>query len=228
MLTEAEYERQFRPDDWVPPKPDSSSSSKTIVVGVLGVLVILIVVMIMANELGIIGPASERHCLITQSPVPDDEGVSEEIVCVDGNGKELSRETRLPDSDARAIEFGSTDTGESTRVVDMTDFCRGAAAFAELRSGFQKELASATSMVALGGWYDDHDGLGLAGHGTMVGSFGRAGPNHRVVELSTYLGQVRGAARAGTVEQAQMLFAAAEEIYGDHVLEIENFANRNC
>jgi hypothetical protein len=62
----------------------------------------------------------------------------------------------------------------------------------------------------------------------MVGSFGRAGPNPRVVDLRGYLEEVRNAARSNTVAQAQMLFASAETTYGDHILEMRNFSHGNC
>ncbi len=225
---DADHERQFRYDDRETPKAEPSSSSRSIVIGVLGVILILVVTMAMARRLGIIGPGSERYCSITESPDEEGEGVIEEVVCVDGYGTELSRVVRRPGAGSSGIDFGVTGDGTSTRVVEMDDFCRGANAFLEFHRGFQAQVASATSMVELGRWYDEHDGFGIAGQRTMVGSFGRAGPNPRVVDLSEYLELVRESARSRTVEQAQMFFAAADQAYGDNALEVESFARRNC
>src|SRR5699024_9165432 len=86
-FTETDYERQFRPDDWVAPKPETSSTTRTIAVGVVGLIIVIMASMFAGRQLGIIGPGSERNCMISQSPVADGEGVEEEVVCVDGHGK---------------------------------------------------------------------------------------------------------------------------------------------
>lgn len=227
-LTESEYERRFRAEDWTPPPPERSSTSRSIVIGVVGLVFIIVVSMVAGRQLGIIGPGAERHCLITSSPAETGEGVVEEMVCVDGYGKETSHEVRRPNDDVEVIDFGATDEGDVTRVVELEDFCRGSAAFLEFREGFQAQVTTAASMVVVGHWYDENDGFGTAGQASMVGSFGRAGPNPRLVELAAYLVEVENAARAETVPQAQLLFAAAEQTYGEHVLDVRNFSHNNC
>ena len=227
-MTDSEYERRFHIEDWAPPKADGPSASRTVVIGVVGLVVIIVVSMVAGRELGIIGPGAERHCLITSSPAESGEGVTEEIVCVDGYGKETSREVRRVGNDSDVVDFGATAQGEVTRVVELDDFCRGSSAFLDFREGFQTEVSAAASMVEIGHWYDENDGFGSAGQSAMVGSFGRAGPNPRVRDLAAYLVEVENAARADSVPQAQLLFAAAEQTYGDRILDVRNFSHGNC
>jgi hypothetical protein len=154
--------------------------------------------------------------------------VIEELLCVDGYGDEVRREVRRPGADVRSVEFGETAEGTATRVVQLDEFCRGANDFMEFRAGLLEQVAAGPSMVEVGRWYDENDGFGIAGVENMVNSFGNAGPNPAVVQLSGYLEQVRQAARSAEVPQAQMALGAAETAHGDQIVAVRNFRNSNC
>src|SRR5690606_9785778 len=95
-LTASEYETEYRPSDWTPPPSDGSPITRSVVVGVVGLIVIVLASMFFGRKLGIIGPGAERHCVITMTPVEDGEGEVEELLCVDGYGKEVRREILTP------------------------------------------------------------------------------------------------------------------------------------
>lgn len=222
-----EYQPYFRDDDWKPPPP-RSTTTRTLVIGVLGVIVVLFATMAIGRELGIIGPGAERHCTLYESPDPDGEGIVEELICLDGYGNEVVREVRTPGADQRGLEFGSNAAGVSTRVVDLDRFCAGAEDFLDFRNGLTAQIADATSVGALGRWYEDNDGFGDGGVEAMIASFGNAGPNTSVVELRDYLDAVREAGRSPDLTQAEVYLAAAEVDHGEAATTVRNFANNNC
>ena len=218
----------YTPQIEAPKTGASSGRSRSVVVGVLGIILIVFAGVIVPRQLGLTGPKAERNCLLTVTPVTNGEGTTEELVCVDGNGKEVRREVRNVAPADGGLEFGRNADDEITRIVDLDEFCRGAKNFQEFHDGFVAALDTSTSMAELGAWYDSNDGFGSGGLGTMMGTFGNAGVNEDLVSLSAYLDEVEQAARSSSLDAARMIGVGAENTYGQKVVSVRNFRANNC
>ena len=201
---------------------------RTLLIGVVGVVALFFGAQVVGRQLDIIGPGAERHCTVTTKPFEGGEGMVEELVCVNGRGEEVSREVRTPDAELSGIEFGTSESGQTTRIIDLDEFCRGATNFEEFRTGITEQLASATSMGPVGTWYDEHDGYGEGGLGTMVETFGNAGPNPQLLELDQYLADVREAVRSNSLQAARMLVAASEQTHEAQLRALRTITLNQC
>lgn len=225
---EVDYSR-FR--DLPPPlpvNPADHAKRRSLIIGVVGIVALALGAQAVGRQLNIIGPGAERHCTLTTEPFEGGEGMVEELVCVDGYGKVVSREVRTPDAGVTGIEFGSTESGQVTRIIDLEEFCRGATNFEEFRTGLTDQLATATSMGPVGTWYDEHDGYGEGGLGTMLETFGNAGPNPQLNDLSQYLDDVRGAVRSNSLDAARMILAATEATHEAQLRALRTITLNQC
>ena len=209
------------------PKADHSLI-RSIGIGVVGLLIIVFAVRFVGESLDIIGPGSERHCTLTSKPAKGGEGIVEETVCLDGRGKEVSRETRTINDSDEGIEFGTLESGTSARIVNLEDFCQGATDFDEFRRGVSTKLEKATDMSSVGNWYDEHDGYGVGGLGTMLGSFGIAGPNPQLEDLHQYLADVDEAIKSNSLDAARLLFQATETTHEAQLRALWTITYNQC
>lgn len=224
---EIDYSRFREPPPLPVPEVDHTKS-RTLLVGVLGVLILLFGARFVGRQLDIIGPGAERHCTVTTKPIEGGEGTVEELVCLNGRGEEVSREIRTADQEATGIEFGTAESGEATRIIDLPEFCRGATNFEEFRDGLADQLATATTMGPVGTWYDEHDGYGRGGLGTMVETFGNAGPNPQLNDLEQYLDDVHEAVRSNSLQAARMLVAASEQTHEPQLRALRTITTNQC
>jgi hypothetical protein len=214
-----------------PPLPIATTDHtklRKLAIGVVGLLVIIFGARFVGEQLDIIGPGAERHCTLTTKPFEGGEGMIEELVCLDGRGKEVSREVRVPDSTSPGIEFGTAENGDTTRIIDLPEFCRGATNFEDFRSGLSDQLTKADSMAPVGNWYDENDGYGSGGLGTMLETFGNAGPNPQLTDLHQYLADVEEAVRSNSLEGARMLVAASEVTHEPQLRALRTITLNQC
>jgi hypothetical protein len=212
----------------LPVQPVDHGRRRSLLIGVVGLVALVLGAQAVGRQLGLIGPGAERHCTLTTKPFEDGEGMVEELVCVDGYGDVVSREVRTPEAGLTGIEFGTSVTGATTRIIDLPEFCRGATNFEEFRTGITDQLATATSMSPVGTWYDEHDGYGEGGLGTMLETFGNAGPNPQLNDLSQYLEDVRVAVRSNSLEGARMLLAATEATHEAQLRALRTITLNQC
>lgn len=225
---EIDYSRYRDAPPPLPVQPVDHAKRRSVIVGVLGLVVLVLGAQYAGRQLNIIGPGAERHCTLTEKPFEGGEGMVEELVCVDGYGKVVSREVRTPEAGVTGIEFGVTESGEVTRIVDLEEFCRGATNFEEFRTGITDQLATATTMGPVGTWYDEHDGYGEGGLGTMLETFGNAGPNPQLNDLSQYLDDVHAAVRSNSLDAARMLLAATEATHEAQLRALRTITLNQC
>lgn len=211
------------------PIPTADNSKlRTLAIGVVGLLVLIFGARFVGTKLNIIGPGAERHCILKTTPSEKGEGMVEELICKDGYGKVVTHEVKNPDSEEAGIEFGSTEDGVSTGIIDLDEFCRGANNFEDFRSGITDQIQSATSMGPVGTWYDEHDGQGSAGLGTMLTTFGNAGPNPQLNDLHQYLDDINEAVRSNSLPAAKMLLAATEQTHEAQLRALRTITNNQC
>ncbi|MBP7629769.1 MAG: hypothetical protein KA758_04915, partial [Acidimicrobiales bacterium] len=69
---------------------------------------------------------------------------------------------------------------------------------------------------------------GEGGLGTMVETFGNAGPNPQLLELDQYLADVREAVRSNSLQAARMLVAASEQTHEAQLRALRTITLNQC